>query len=103
MKDICIFFKKSFVKLESLLASTVVISGKSCKWFLYLMGNPFFQEFNRKVVEGFQVTPLWHQGFIRDDGRFCPLFYFDRANNTVLRTFNSSSFPSAIALVKVEC
>ncbi|KAL0394072.1 UNVERIFIED_CONTAM: Tocopherol cyclase, chloroplastic [Sesamum latifolium] len=27
------------------------------------------QEFNRRVVEGFQVTPLWHQGFIRDDGR----------------------------------
>ncbi|GMI89322.1 SUCROSE EXPORT DEFECTIVE 1, VITAMIN E DEFICIENT 1 [Hibiscus trionum] len=27
------------------------------------------QEFNRKVLEGFQVTPLWSQGFIRDDGR----------------------------------
>ncbi|KAI4379925.1 hypothetical protein MLD38_006162 [Melastoma candidum] len=27
------------------------------------------QEFNRRVSEGFQVTPLWHQGFIRDDGR----------------------------------
>ncbi|KAI4337489.1 hypothetical protein L6164_015899 [Bauhinia variegata] len=27
------------------------------------------QEFNTKVLEGFQVTPLWHQGFIRDDGR----------------------------------
>ncbi|XP_007012099.2 PREDICTED: tocopherol cyclase, chloroplastic [Theobroma cacao] len=27
------------------------------------------QEFNRKVLEGFQVSPLWHQGFIRDDGR----------------------------------
>ncbi|XAR70867.1 tocopherol cyclase [Bertholletia excelsa] len=27
------------------------------------------EEFNRKVLEGFQVTPLWHQGFIRDDGR----------------------------------
>ncbi|XP_073129409.1 tocopherol cyclase, chloroplastic-like [Henckelia pumila] len=27
------------------------------------------QEFDRKVLEGFQVTPLWHQGFIRDDGR----------------------------------
>ncbi|KAL0323833.1 UNVERIFIED_CONTAM: putative tocopherol cyclase, chloroplastic [Sesamum calycinum] len=27
------------------------------------------QEFNRRVAEGFQVTPLWHQGFIRDDGR----------------------------------
>ncbi|KAL0557750.1 hypothetical protein IC582_006301 [Cucumis melo] len=27
------------------------------------------EEFNKKVVEGFQVTPLWHQGFIRDDGR----------------------------------
>ncbi|KAJ9168310.1 hypothetical protein P3X46_019853 [Hevea brasiliensis] len=27
------------------------------------------QEFNRMVSEGFQVTPLWHQGFIRDDGR----------------------------------
>lgn len=27
------------------------------------------QEFNRRVTEGFQVTPLWHQGFIRDDGR----------------------------------
>ncbi|EPS71540.1 chloroplast tocopherol cyclase, partial [Genlisea aurea] len=27
------------------------------------------QEFSRRVLEGFQVTPLWHQGFIRDDGR----------------------------------
>ncbi|KAL5558688.1 hypothetical protein UlMin_034899 [Ulmus minor] len=27
------------------------------------------QEFNRRVGEGFQVTPLWNQGFIRDDGR----------------------------------
>ncbi|KAB1204377.1 Tocopherol cyclase, chloroplastic [Morella rubra] len=27
------------------------------------------QEFNKRVFEGFQVTPLWHQGFIRDDGR----------------------------------
>ncbi|PON37269.1 Tocopherol cyclase [Parasponia andersonii] len=27
------------------------------------------QEFNRRVLEGFQVTPLWHQGFICDDGR----------------------------------
>ncbi|TYI79876.1 hypothetical protein E1A91_D05G052000v1 [Gossypium mustelinum] len=27
------------------------------------------EEFNRKVLEGFQVSPLWHQGFIRDDGR----------------------------------
>ncbi|XP_071694632.1 tocopherol cyclase, chloroplastic-like [Rutidosis leptorrhynchoides] len=25
--------------------------------------------FNQSVVEGFQVTPLWHQGCIRDDGR----------------------------------
>ncbi|KAH7574246.1 hypothetical protein JRO89_XS03G0270500 [Xanthoceras sorbifolium] len=27
------------------------------------------QEFNRSVAEGFQASPLWHQGFIRDDGR----------------------------------
>ncbi|TYJ25119.1 hypothetical protein E1A91_A07G027300v1 [Gossypium mustelinum] len=27
------------------------------------------QEFNRKVLEGFQVSPLWNQGFICDDGR----------------------------------
>ncbi|KAK2661206.1 hypothetical protein Ddye_007739 [Dipteronia dyeriana] len=27
------------------------------------------QEFNRRVSEGFQVSPLWNQGFIRDDGR----------------------------------
>ncbi|KAI7732800.1 hypothetical protein M8C21_025766, partial [Ambrosia artemisiifolia] len=27
------------------------------------------QVFNQSVIEGFQVTPLWHQGFIRDDGR----------------------------------
>uniref|UniRef100_A0A803NME2 Tocopherol cyclase n=1 Tax=Cannabis sativa TaxID=3483 RepID=A0A803NME2_CANSA len=27
------------------------------------------QEFNRRVLEGFQVTPLWHQGSICDDGR----------------------------------
>ncbi|MQL83371.1 hypothetical protein Taro_015864, partial [Colocasia esculenta] len=26
-------------------------------------------EFNRCVSEGFQVTPIWHQGFLRDDGR----------------------------------
>nr|ACD50891.1 tocopherol cyclase [Phaseolus vulgaris] len=27
------------------------------------------QEFNDRVLEGFQVTPLWNQGFIQDDGR----------------------------------
>ncbi|PKA63459.1 putative tocopherol cyclase, chloroplastic [Apostasia shenzhenica] len=27
------------------------------------------QEFNKRVLEGFQATPVWHQGFIRDDGR----------------------------------
>ncbi|KAF8393395.1 hypothetical protein HHK36_021638 [Tetracentron sinense] len=27
------------------------------------------QEFNSRVLEGFQVSPLWNQGFIRDDGR----------------------------------
>ncbi|CAH9074244.1 unnamed protein product [Cuscuta europaea] len=27
------------------------------------------QEFNCRVLEGFQVSPLWHQGSIRDDGR----------------------------------
>ncbi|KAK1266058.1 hypothetical protein QJS04_geneDACA019313 [Acorus gramineus] len=27
------------------------------------------QEFSRRVAEGFQATPIWHQGFIRDDGR----------------------------------
>nr|WKR37732.1 vitamin E 1-1 [Plukenetia volubilis] len=27
------------------------------------------QEFNKRVSEGFQVTPLWHQGLIQDDGR----------------------------------
>ncbi|OIW21068.1 hypothetical protein TanjilG_28514 [Lupinus angustifolius] len=27
------------------------------------------QEFDNRVLEGFQVTPLWNQGFIRDDGR----------------------------------
>ncbi|CAL5022632.1 unnamed protein product [Urochloa decumbens] len=27
------------------------------------------QEFSKRVLEGFQVTPIWHQGFIRDDGR----------------------------------
>ncbi|KAL8226676.1 hypothetical protein R6Q57_016508 [Mikania cordata] len=27
------------------------------------------QVFNQSVIEGFQVTPLWHQGYIRDDGR----------------------------------
>jgi tocopherol cyclase len=27
------------------------------------------QEFNKRVLEGFQVSPYWHQGFIRDDGR----------------------------------
>ncbi|XP_017255764.1 probable tocopherol cyclase, chloroplastic [Daucus carota subsp. sativus] len=27
------------------------------------------QDFNKRVLEGFQVTPLWHQGSISDDGR----------------------------------
>lgn len=27
------------------------------------------QEFHKRVLEGFQVSPFWHQGFIRDDGR----------------------------------
>lgn len=27
------------------------------------------QEFNRRVLEGFQVSPIWHQGSICDDGR----------------------------------
>ncbi|KAF6995476.1 hypothetical protein CFC21_011970 [Triticum aestivum] len=27
------------------------------------------QEFSNRVLEGYQVTPTWHQGFIRDDGR----------------------------------
>lgn len=27
------------------------------------------EDFNKRVSEGFQGTPLWHQGFIRDDGR----------------------------------
>ncbi|XP_074276502.1 tocopherol cyclase, chloroplastic [Silene latifolia] len=27
------------------------------------------EEFNERVSEGFQVTPLWNQGFICDDGR----------------------------------
>uniref|UniRef100_A0A2P2JB86 Uncharacterized protein MANES_16G072000 n=1 Tax=Rhizophora mucronata TaxID=61149 RepID=A0A2P2JB86_RHIMU len=27
------------------------------------------QEFSKKVLEGFQVSPLWHQGIIHDDGR----------------------------------
>ncbi|CAI0408487.1 unnamed protein product [Linum tenue] len=27
------------------------------------------QEFNRRVMEGFQVTPTWHQGYICDNGR----------------------------------
>ncbi|XP_024317006.1 probable tocopherol cyclase, chloroplastic isoform X2 [Brachypodium distachyon] len=27
------------------------------------------QEFSNRVLEGYQVTPIWHQGFIRDDGR----------------------------------
>ncbi|TQE02629.1 hypothetical protein C1H46_011785 [Malus baccata] len=27
------------------------------------------KEFDSRVIQGFQVTPLWHQGSIRDDGR----------------------------------
>ncbi|KAL8170598.1 hypothetical protein V2J09_022402 [Rumex salicifolius] len=27
------------------------------------------EDFNLRVVEGFQVTPVWNQGYIRDDGR----------------------------------
>ncbi|KAJ8773634.1 hypothetical protein K2173_005880 [Erythroxylum novogranatense] len=27
------------------------------------------KEFNKRVQEGFQVSPFWHQGFICDDGR----------------------------------
>ncbi|KAH9761159.1 Tocopherol cyclase [Citrus sinensis] len=30
---------------------------------------PTKEEFKRRVSEGFQVTPLWHQGCIHDDGR----------------------------------
>ncbi|CAK7353270.1 unnamed protein product [Dovyalis caffra] len=26
------------------------------------------QEFDKRILEGFQVSPIWHQGFIRDDG-----------------------------------
>lgn len=33
------------------------------------------QEFNRRVLEGFQVTPLWNQGFICDDGRYVVLCF----------------------------
>lgn len=33
------------------------------------MNNQWLQEFSKRVLEGFQVTPIWHQGFIRDDGR----------------------------------
>ncbi|MBA0604156.1 hypothetical protein Godav_016835 [Gossypium davidsonii] len=36
------------------------------------------QEFNRKVLEGFQVSPLWNQGFICDDGRT----YYAKTVNT---------------------
>ncbi|GAB2215643.1 hypothetical protein Droror1_Dr00020034 [Drosera rotundifolia] len=27
------------------------------------------EEFDKRVAEGFQVSPLWHQGFIQNDGR----------------------------------
>ncbi|XXG45804.1 hypothetical protein AAC387_Pa02g0789 [Persea americana] len=27
------------------------------------------QDYNSRVLEGFQVSPIWHQGFIRDNGR----------------------------------
>lgn len=32
--------------------------------FLY-----FVQDYNSRVLEGFQVSPIWHQGFIRDNER----------------------------------
>jgi hypothetical protein len=43
----------------------------SIKQFLFLtfLTCCFAQEFSKRVLEGFQVSPLWHQGFIRDDGR----------------------------------
>jgi hypothetical protein len=28
------------------------------------------QEYWNRVEEGFQVTPSWHQGFLRDNGRY---------------------------------
>lgn len=46
------------------------------------------QEFNRRVLEGFQVTPLWHQGFIRDDGRYS--------------TFSLQSFSSEFLLINCD-
>ncbi|CAK7350350.1 unnamed protein product [Dovyalis caffra] len=27
-------------------------------------------EFDKRILEGFQVSPIWHQGFIRDDDKY---------------------------------
>ncbi len=34
------------------------------------------QEYWNRVEEGFQVTPSWHQGFLRDNGRYASSIKF---------------------------
>ncbi|CAL9108703.1 unnamed protein product [Musa acuminata var. zebrina] len=68
-KYICQFTKdsKNFwgSRHELMLGNTFVVGKGSTPPFEEIQP----QDFRKRVSEGFQVTPLWHQGFIRDDGR----------------------------------
>ncbi|KAJ0962592.1 hypothetical protein J5N97_027714 [Dioscorea zingiberensis] len=50
---------------ELILGNTFVAADKATP----PSGEVAPQEFCSRVLEGFQVTPIWHQGFICDDGR----------------------------------
>ncbi|XP_078176751.1 tocopherol cyclase, chloroplast / vitamin E deficient 1 (VTE1) / sucrose export defective 1 (SXD1) [Carex rostrata] len=68
-KYICQFSDKSKnfwgSRHELMLGNTFLPNGKSTP----PTDEVTPQEFNKRVLEGFQVTPLWNQGFICDDGR----------------------------------
>ncbi|XP_058074300.1 probable tocopherol cyclase, chloroplastic isoform X1 [Magnolia sinica] len=68
-KYICQYSKESKYfwgsRHELILGNTF----KEGKGFTPPRGEVPPQEFNNRVLEGFQVSPIWHQGFIRDDGR----------------------------------
>nr|GEV90386.1 tocopherol cyclase [Tanacetum cinerariifolium] len=54
------------------------------------------QDFNQSVVEGFQVTPLWHQGSISDDGSLSPTIRSNQRSDPLLIT---SPLPPPAAVV----
>lgn len=39
-------------------------------FFTCMYIGPSLQEFNKRVLKGYQVSPLWNQGSIHDDGRY---------------------------------